>query len=119
MLGVENDDYSIGLCYVTHEMHRGFFQLFSFSMQITLVGPLCLYILMRTEIKNRRIYARFKKWYLEYIELDKRHQPLWKVCCELLLAVILTRQILSTWFDHFYREGLPWPVSKFVRICDG
>jgi membrane-anchored protein YejM (alkaline phosphatase superfamily) len=70
------------------------------------LGPIILYILMMVEIKNRRTYAGFKSWDREQQEYKKRQQALWKYCGELFLALMLTRQILSTWNNHLYRELL-------------
>jgi hypothetical protein len=75
-------------------------------VQMGILGPVILYILMMVEIKNRRTYAGFKSWDCEQQEYKKRQQPLWKSCGELFLALMLTRQILSTWNNHVYRETL-------------
>lgn len=75
-------------------------------MQISLLGPISLYVVMMVEIRNRQMFASFKSWIHESLELDMRRQSLWKVCCELLLAVILTRQILGNWYDHLCRAKL-------------
>jgi membrane-anchored protein YejM (alkaline phosphatase superfamily) len=76
-------------------------------MQISFLGPISLFIVMVVEIKNRRTYASFESWDRDRQELEKRQQPLWKSCGELFLALVLTRQVLLTWYDHLYRENFP------------